>query len=218
VRVDCWNINRQCCRGTRHSQAIRDLNLLLWLIFIACASALTGSFLARRSLENTVERGTTLIGEGARESSAPRADDLTLAGHLIAPLDETKHFKMIGTPHRQEHRDSRALTTLSAGETVRHSRSDAGYLDLFHDPAGGDVILNPFDARAASWDLFAEIDQPHDADQLARSLIPPTTARTAIGATIPHVLDRTLASAPSTGDRSSWPSTPLSLPPHRGSA
>ena len=34
------------------------------------------------------------------------------------------------------------------------------------------MILNPFDARAASWDLFAEIDQPHDADQLARSLIP----------------------------------------------
>jgi type IV secretory pathway TraG/TraD family ATPase VirD4 len=34
------------------------------------------------------------------------------------------------------------------------------------------VILNPFDPRAHRWDLMAEIIQLHDADQLARSIIP----------------------------------------------
>jgi hypothetical protein len=34
------------------------------------------------------------------------------------------------------------------------------------------VILNPFGERSARWDLFAEIDQPYDVEQLARSLIP----------------------------------------------
>ena len=34
------------------------------------------------------------------------------------------------------------------------------------------MILNPFDARGARWDLFAEITTNYDIDQLARSLIP----------------------------------------------
>lgn len=36
----------------------------------------------------------------------------------------------------------------------------------------GDEILNPFDPRSCRWDLFAEIRQPYDFDQLAHSLIP----------------------------------------------
>ena len=41
-------------------------------------------------------------------------------------------------------------------------------------PAAGDVILNPFDPRAARWDLFGEMTTLYDADQLARSLIADT--------------------------------------------
>ena len=36
----------------------------------------------------------------------------------------------------------------------------------------GDVILNPFEARSARWDLFGEISDDYDVEQLARSLIP----------------------------------------------
>jgi type IV secretory pathway TraG/TraD family ATPase VirD4 len=36
------------------------------------------------------------------------------------------------------------------------------------------VILNPFDPKAARWDLFAEMQTHYDADQLAVSLIPDT--------------------------------------------
>jgi type IV secretory pathway TraG/TraD family ATPase VirD4 len=34
------------------------------------------------------------------------------------------------------------------------------------------MILNPFDPRSAKWDLFGEVTDDYDVDQLARSLIP----------------------------------------------
>ena len=36
----------------------------------------------------------------------------------------------------------------------------------------GDVLLNPFDARAASWSPFAEMRGPWDAERLSKSIIP----------------------------------------------
>ena len=49
-----------------------------------------------------------------------------------------------------------------------HSRD----LARFHNPARGDVILNPFAARSAKWDRFAELRNPYDADELAQAFIP----------------------------------------------
>ena len=49
---------------------------------------------------------------------------------------------------------------------------DGGYLRRFYDPRRGDVILNPFEPRSAKWDLFGEISDDYDVEQLARSLIP----------------------------------------------
>jgi len=34
------------------------------------------------------------------------------------------------------------------------------------------VILNPFDARSAKWDVFAELRNPYDVDELAQAFIP----------------------------------------------
>jgi hypothetical protein len=34
------------------------------------------------------------------------------------------------------------------------------------------VILNLFDTQSAVWDLFAEIKNPYDIDQMARAFIP----------------------------------------------
>jgi hypothetical protein len=88
-------------------------------------------------------------------------------------LDETKHFKLIGTTGTGK---STAIRELLEGALVRGDRaviadSDAGYLKCFYNPRRGDVILNP-DARAHTWNLYGELTQPHDVDQLARSLIP----------------------------------------------
>jgi len=80
---------------------------------------------------------------------------------------------MIGTTGTGK---STAIRELLDGALERGDRAviadpDFSYVDSFYDKARGDVILNPFDSRAACWDLFAEMSTPYDADQLARSLI-----------------------------------------------
>ena len=81
---------------------------------------------------------------------------------------------MIGTTGTGK---STAIRELLSGALERGDRAviadpDSGYLNRFYNPTRGDVILNPFEPRAARWDLFSEIVLPHDADQLARSFIP----------------------------------------------
>ena len=116
---------------------------------------------------------------GTRLERPPRrvaAARLTLASLPIDPQDETKHFKILGTTGTGK---STAIRELLAGALARGDRAviaDAGgsYLASFYDPTRGDRILNPFDPRAARWDLFGEIGSAVDADQLARSLIADT--------------------------------------------
>ena len=146
---------------------------LLGIIFILSASALTGSVLARRKPESTLRRGTVLLDEAAPDASVVSPDAITIAGHPIPALDETKHFKIIGTTGTGKSTVIRELLTkaLSRGDRAIITDPDAGYLDRFYDPQRGDVILNPFDPRSARWDLFAEIVLPQDADQVARSFI-----------------------------------------------
>jgi len=102
------------------------------------------------------------------------ASEITLAGLQVAPLDETKHFKIIGTTGTGK---STAIRELLAGALDRGDRAiiadpDGGYLSRFRDPARGDIILNPFESESRKWDLFGEIHNPYDIDQLARSLLP----------------------------------------------
>jgi hypothetical protein len=98
---------------------------------------------------------------------------ITLAGMPVAAQDETKHFKLIGTTGTGK---STAVQEILAGALARGDRAviadpDYGYVRRFYDPDRGDVILNPFDSGARKWDLFGEIAEAYDVDQLARSLI-----------------------------------------------
>jgi type IV secretory pathway TraG/TraD family ATPase VirD4 len=127
---------------------------------------------------------------GSRVTDAPRSDrgrdalqhvrtraagaQVTLAGATVPLADETKHFKLIGTTGTGK---STAIAELLGAALARGDRAviadpDGGYLARFYDPSRGDVILNPFDRRSVKWDLFREIDEPYDVEQLARSLIP----------------------------------------------
>jgi type IV secretion system coupling TraD/TrwB family protein len=110
-------------------------------------------------------------------SRRPRRDQqgaLTLAGIELAAQDEAKHFKFIGTTGTGK---STAILEVLAGALERGDRAviadpDGGYLARFFDPRRGDVILNPFDERSVKWDLFREISNAYDVEQLARALIP----------------------------------------------
>jgi hypothetical protein len=107
-----------------------------------------------------------------REHRAARA--LTLAGIPIPAADETKHFKLIGTTGAGK---STAITELLSGALRRGDRAviadpDGGYMSRFFDAGRGDVILSPFEPGGAKWDLFGEIREEYDIDQLALALIP----------------------------------------------
>jgi type IV secretory pathway TraG/TraD family ATPase VirD4 len=99
---------------------------------------------------------------------------ITLAGVPIALEDETKHFKLIGTTGTGKSTAIREILTsaLARGDRVIIADPDGGYLARYYDAARGDVILNPFDGDARKWDLFGEITNDYDVEQLARSLIP----------------------------------------------
>jgi Type IV secretion-system coupling protein DNA-binding domain len=98
---------------------------------------------------------------------------ITIAGLPIAPADETKHFKIIGATGTGKSTAIQEIlrAALARGDRAIIADPDGGYLSRFYDPAR-DVILNPFDPDARKWDLFGEITNNYDVEQLARSLIP----------------------------------------------
>ncbi len=137
--------------------------------------------LARTSAPSSVHQRGTVIGNDAAVSrrgtpkSRTRSDAaVTLAGIPVSTLDETKHFKLVGTTGTGKSTAIRELLTgaLQRGDRAIIADPDGGYLARFKDTARGDVVLNPFDPESARWDLFGEIDNPYDIDQLARSLLP----------------------------------------------
>ncbi|MBS0419036.1 MAG: type IV secretion system DNA-binding domain-containing protein [Proteobacteria bacterium] len=121
------------------------------------------------------QRGTLIHSASAasEEPSRPRGA-ITLAGLSIAALDETKHFKIIGTTGTGKSTAIRELLTgaLDRGDRAIIADPDGGYLQRFKNPSRGDLVLNPFENQSRKWDLFGEIDNPYDIDQLARSLLP----------------------------------------------
>jgi type IV secretory pathway TraG/TraD family ATPase VirD4 len=153
--------------------ALSILNSLLTLLFVLSASALAGSILARRDLFDIHKRGTVLLDETEQGPRVVDPEVLTIAGYPLTLLDETKHFKILGTTGTGKSTLIRELLTkaLSRGDRAVIADPDGGYAARFYNPERGDVILSPFDARAARWDLFAEMTQPQDADHLARSFI-----------------------------------------------
>ncbi|WBY16710.1 type IV secretion system DNA-binding domain-containing protein [Erythrobacteraceae bacterium WH01K] len=92
---------------------------------------------------------------------------------------ETRHFAILGTTGsgkttalRQmldgiERRGEAALVYDTSGEFIAH----------YYNPARGDIILNPFDARCAFWTPFDEISHPADADRIARQLVSETSSQ-----------------------------------------
>lgn len=136
-----------------------------------------GSLLRVRNA-HTYRRGSLVLdGARARRECRSRrrrcgAAALTLARVAIQPLDETKHFKLIGTTGTGKSTAIRELLggALRRGDTAIIADPDGGYLARFHDR--DDVILNPFEPRSRSWDPFAEIRESYDVEMLAGSLMP----------------------------------------------
>ncbi len=146
---------------------------------IGTAAALgwfAGRALAQRSADQSwYLRGARVDEAVPRPRRSPAAThELTLGGVPIPAADESKHFKLVGTTGTGK---STAINELLHAALARGDRAviadpDGGYLRRFYDAGRGDVILNPFEAASARWDLFGEIQNVYDVEQLARSLIP----------------------------------------------
>jgi hypothetical protein len=104
----------------------------------------------------------------------PSQIPLTVAGVAVSPEDEIKHFKFMGTTGTGKSTVMRELlhAALWRGDRAVIADPDGGYLSRFYTPSRGDVILNPFDARSTKWDVFAELRNAYDVDELAQAFIP----------------------------------------------
>ena len=169
------------------------------LIATACVRAL------RRTLPETHKRGV-LLQEGAawqrrcRRLKRSDAGMLTLAGSPIAPRDETKHFKLIGTTGTGKSTAIREMlgAALQRGDRAVFADPDGGYVARFFDRYRGDIVLNPFERASVKWDVFSEINNSYDVEQLASGLIPSSNDASAerMAGLRPHVLERRDAPMP----------------------
>jgi len=103
-----------------------------------------------------------------------RPELLTLGGVAIPLGDEVKHFKLIGSTGTGKTTAIRELLgcAIARGDRAVFADPDAGYLEHFYSRYRGDIVLNPFELQSVKWDLFAEIENSCDVDQLANGLIP----------------------------------------------
>ncbi len=141
---------------------------------LACVAL---SRILRPRVVETHRRGVRLIDATTRRITIrrkkPCTEQLTLAGVLIPALDETKHFKLIGTTGTGKSTAIRELlgTAIARGDRVIFADPDGSYLEKFHSRFRGDIVLNPFERDSARWDLFGEIQNSYDVEQLVSGLI-----------------------------------------------
>ncbi|MGV7119181.1 type IV secretion system DNA-binding domain-containing protein [Sphingopyxis sp. 550A] len=155
--------------------------LLGFVVWLSCLLLLRNVRARRRerALRDRVIAGTLVTTEkqlAALTAAEAGTRALAIGAVPIPSRLETRHMAMIGTTGsgkttalRQmldgiEARGEAALVYDTSGEFIAH----------YYDPARGDIILNPFDARCAFWSPFAEIAHPADADRIAQQLITET--------------------------------------------
>jgi type IV secretory pathway TraG/TraD family ATPase VirD4 len=161
--------------------------LLLQVVLYMFGGFLGGLYWAKRGqpLASVERRGAIVFdGDVAQRHTrklramarglAPEQMPLTVAGVAVPFEDEFKHFKFLGTTGTGKSTVMRELldAALHRGDRAVIADPDGGYLSRFYDPKRGDVILNPFDARSAKWNLFAELKNAYDIDELAQAFIP----------------------------------------------
>jgi type IV secretory pathway TraG/TraD family ATPase VirD4 len=150
------------------------------IVVLAALLALTIASLwrfVRRERHGTHKRGVLLNVRPRRRRSCLLGCDsasLTVAGVAIPLLDETKHFKFIGTTGTGKSTAIRELLrkALDRGDRAVFADPDGGYCREFHQRYRGDIVLNPLEAQSVQWDLFGEIRCSYDSEQLASALIP----------------------------------------------
>ena len=123
-------------------------------------------------------RGAQVASGRARQASgdavrrAARKGRAAFAGTVLSHQAESTHVLAIGA--------SGAGKSTALGELLATVVARGGAM-VVADPGGeamaahwrdGDRVLNPFDARSAKWDLFAELHEDTDDQRMAEALLP----------------------------------------------
>ena len=113
------------------------------------------------------------VADLARRGIDP-ATLVPLGNMFLWPGTEQLHTKILGTTGAGKSTAIRNMLKVVARrpDRVIIADPDGGYASRFYDPQRGDIILNPFDARSAGWDLFRDVRAEYDADAIAASLVP----------------------------------------------
>lgn len=123
-----------------------------------------------RHLRGTKLRSTWPAPLG--KSWARHRGRVALAGVPLSRADETMHLATIGATGSGKSTALRGLMRDALARGDRQVVADPESASLNAFGAAGDIILNPFDARCARWDLLAEIERPSDFAFLSTSLLP----------------------------------------------
>ena len=151
--------------------AVFTLSVALGVRLFSRGARLSGREFHKRGV--LIADGSPMQRYTARRKKS-HSELLTLAGVAIPPGDESKHFKLIGTTGTGKTTAIRELlgSAIARGDRAVFADPDAGYLERFYNRYRGDIVLNPFESQSVKWDLFAEIKNSFDVDQLANGLIP----------------------------------------------
>ncbi len=135
----------------------------------------------KKNTDGTTHRGTSIAASKKRRG---RRDQIAIGGLPVPPDIEPNHILFTGgTGAGKSVALSSVLFTVRERQTNRAIVVDPGGEMMSRFFREGDTILNPLDARSVAWSPFSEMAQAHDADRLAKSMVP---------------------DAPSSGDAQQW--------------
>jgi type IV conjugative transfer system coupling protein TraD len=155
--------------------------LIIGFIFVVALGITMVAFIwrtGRKQREEQHVRGATVVEAREMTRLLERhnlASDLRIGGVPLVKDTETYHLLVTGTTGSGK---TMALIELLQSIRARGDRvicfSPSGdFISAFYRE-GRDVLLNPFDRRCPSWNLWADCPHAYDYDALAAALIPPT--------------------------------------------
>ena len=147
--------------------------LAVWLI------QRTMSAQGKDTLADRVLGGTRMASEehvAAQTIQYCGTDALRIGPVPIPRRIETRHFAFLGTTGSGKTTALRQMLDgiERRGEAALVYDTSGEFIAYYYNPARGDIILNPFDARCTFWSPFDEISHPADADRIARQLVAET--------------------------------------------
>ena len=171
------------------SPATRSFNSLLWRMgFFAVLTGLAiGVPLYRwrrrewlkegeRAGRDRTVRGSKRVSAEALAKLVPPSQGprpVTIGGVPVPATEEARHFLFAGATGTGKTTAIFAMLDRveARGEHALVPDVDGGYVARYYRPERGDIILNPHDARCASWNPFDDISSPSDADRLASFIV-----------------------------------------------